>query len=113
MGRPKWSKCCDDEESCEASLAAIDEEACKSWLYPSNYPVREYQVSIVKQALLKNTLVCLPTGLGKTLIAAVAMYTFFRWFPEGQLIFMAPTRPLVAQQVSHEQCCVPVARTQD
>lgn len=28
-----------------------------------------------------NTLVCLPTGLGKTLIAAVVMYNHYRWFP--------------------------------
>lgn len=33
-------------------------------------------------ALLTNTLVCLPTGLGKTLIAAVVMHNFARWFPE-------------------------------
>ena len=36
----------------------------------------------MEQALLQNTLVCLPTGLGKTFIAAVAMYNFFRWFPQ-------------------------------
>ena len=61
--------------------------------------MRAYQASIAKQAILKNTLVCLPTGLGKTLIAAVVMYNYHRWFPGGQIIFMAPTRPLVAQQV--------------
>ena len=42
---------------------------------------------------------CLPTGLGKTLIAAVLMYNYHRWFPDGQIIFMAPTKPFVAQQV--------------
>lgn len=41
----------------------------------------------------------LPTGLGKTFIAAVVMYNYFRWFPSGKVIFMAPTRPLVKQQV--------------
>ena len=39
-------------------------------------------MAIVEQALLRNTLVCLPTGLGKTFIAAVVMYNFFRWFPQ-------------------------------
>eukprot|EP00887_Chlorella_sp_A99_P003881 scaffold11.g3881.t1 len=53
----------------------------------------------VRTALLHNTLVCLPTGLGKTLIAAVVMHNFTRWFPEGKVVFVAPTRPLVAQQV--------------
>ena len=86
---------------------------------------------------------CLPTGLGKTLIAAVVMHNFARWFPEvralccatphnatplaprlfspatstapaplicpptphyaacvqGKVVFVAPTKPLVAQQV--------------
>lgn len=43
--------------------------------------------------------VVLPTGLGKTFIAAVVMYNIFRWYPNGKIIFMAPTRPLVAQQI--------------
>jgi hypothetical protein len=37
---------------------------------------------MLQTALLSNTLVCLPTGLGKTLIAAVVMHNFARWFPE-------------------------------
>lgn len=48
-----------------------------------NIPVRDYQLSITRTALFSNTLVALPTGLGKTLIAAVVMYNYFRWFPEG------------------------------
>lgn len=39
------------------------------------------------------------TGLGKTFIAAVVMYNFFRWYPQGKIVFMAPTKPLVAQQI--------------
>lgn len=50
-----------------------------------NVPFRDYQFSIAKVALFSNTLVALPTGLGKTLIAAVVMYNYFRWFPEGEL----------------------------
>ena len=41
-----------------------------------------YQLDIIRTCLLCNTLVCLPTGLGKTLIAAVVMHNFTRWFPE-------------------------------
>lgn len=68
---------------------------------------------MVRAALLRNTLVCLPTGLGKTLIAAVLMYNYRRWFPDGQIIFMAPTKPLVAQQVEacHNVVGIPEADT--
>ncbi|NWS41538.1 FANCM protein, partial [Probosciger aterrimus] len=54
------------------------------WIYPTNYPVRGYQVRMARAALLGNTLVCLPTGLGKTFVAAVVMYNFYRWFPSGK-----------------------------
>ncbi|CAH1263455.1 FANCM [Branchiostoma lanceolatum] len=80
-------------------LPGFDISAGKLWIYPTNYPVREYQYNIVHQALFKNTLVTLPTGLGKTFIAAVVMYNFYRWYPMGKVIFMAPTKPLVAQQI--------------
>jgi hypothetical protein len=53
---------------------------------------------LVKQALSANTLVSLPTGFGKTFVAAVVMRNFLRWFPTGIVVFMAPSRPLVQQQ---------------
>jgi Fanconi anemia group M protein len=37
--------------------------------------------------------------MGKTLIAAVVMYNFHRWYPNDLIVFMAPTRPLVSQQL--------------
>jgi len=80
-------------------LPAFNQSAADSWIYPINVAVRDYQLNIVAKALFQNTLVCLPTGLGKTFIAAVVMYNFYRWFPTGKLVFMAPTKPLVAQQV--------------
>lgn len=42
--------------------------------------------------------VVLPTGLGKTFIAAVIIYNYYRWYPRGKIIFVAPTKPLVFQQ---------------
>lgn len=83
----------------EDNVPGFDEEAGKIWIYPTNYPFREYQFNIAKKALFVNTLVCLPTGLGKTFIAAVVMYNFYRWFPSGRTVFLAPTKPLVAQQI--------------
>ncbi|KAG7985254.1 hypothetical protein I3843_03G016000 [Carya illinoinensis] len=77
----------------------IDADAAKTWIYPVNVPLRDYQFAITKKALFSNTLVALPTGLGKTLIAAVVMYNYFRWFPDGKIVFAAPSRPLVMQQI--------------
>jgi hypothetical protein len=66
-----------------SSLPIIDSKNLRTWMYPTNYPVREYQRDISQRALFHNTLVCLPTGLGKTLIAAVVIYNYYRWFPNG------------------------------
>ncbi|KAI5920008.1 hypothetical protein F4810DRAFT_684339 [Camillea tinctor] len=78
----------------------LDREAMKTWVYPTNLgPTRDYQFSIVKNGLFNNTLVALPTGLGKTFIAATIMLNYFRWMKTAKLIFVAPTKPLVSQQV--------------
>lgn len=77
-----------------------DREACKTFVYPTNKSLRKYQYDIIAKAFFTDTLVALPTGLGKTFLAAVLMYNFYRWFPEGKIIFMAPSRPLVTQQIS-------------
>ncbi|CAJ1073462.1 LOW QUALITY PROTEIN: Fanconi anemia group M protein [Xyrichtys novacula] len=77
----------------------FDSSSAKVWIYPTNYPIREYQLKISEAALFQNSLVCLPTGLGKTFIASVVMYNFYRWYSSGKIVFMAPTKPLVAQQI--------------
>lgn len=106
LARPSTSNVTDTVEVNHASesqevehLPGFDVETGNVWIYPTNYPVRNYQYQIVENALYKNTLVTLPTGLGKTFIAAVLMYNYYRWYPQGKVIFMAPTKPLVAQQI--------------
>ncbi|XP_055906206.1 Fanconi anemia group M protein [Eupeodes corollae] len=81
----------------------FNNNVAENWIYPLNMPERAYQYNIVQKALFHNTLVVLPTGLGKTFIAAVVMYNMYRWYPSGKVLFMAPTRPLVAQQI--DACC--------
>lgn len=90
----------DDTEG-NISFVKIDPVTAKTWIYPVNkdHPLRDYQYNISRTALFSNTLVALPTGLGKTFIAAVVMYNYFRWFPEGKIVFAAPSRPLVLQQI--------------
>ncbi len=60
---------------------------------------RIYQLAIATNALLKNTLVVIPTGLGKTTIAALVIAS--RLLNEqGRALFLAPTRPLVEQHAN-------------
>ena len=78
----------------------LDHNALKTWVYPTNLgAIREYQYSIVARGLYHNLLVALPTGLGKTFIAATIMLNFFRWTTDAQIVFVAPTKPLVSQQI--------------
>ncbi|KAJ9625871.1 3'-5' DNA helicase [Taxawa tesnikishii (nom. ined.)] len=78
----------------------LDGEAAKTWVYPTNLgTIRDYQYNIVARGLFHNLLVALPTGLGKTFIAATVMLNWYRWTTDAQIVFVAPTRPLVAQQV--------------
>jgi ERCC4-related helicase len=59
---------------------------------------REYQLAIAKQCVAKNSLVVLPTGLGKTLIAVyVAAKTLEQYPKDNKVIILAPTRPLISQ----------------
>jgi ATP-dependent DNA helicase MPH1 len=91
----------------------LDHTAARTWIYPTNVSFREYQFNIVQKALLDNVLVSLPTGLGKTFIAATVMYNYYRWFPKSKIVFVAPTKPLVAQQVEacFKICGVPYSNT--
>lgn len=78
----------------------LNKDALNTWIYPLNLgAIREYQYSIVKTGLFNNLLVALPTGLGKTFIAATIILNFFRWTKDAKIVFVAPTKPLVAQQV--------------
>jgi ERCC4-related helicase len=52
---------------------------------------------IARTATSSNTLVVLPTGLGKTLIAILVASELLRKYPESKVMVLAPTRPLVLQ----------------
>src|SRR5712692_8232535 len=58
---------------------------------------REYQRRIAETATSWNTLVVLPTGLGKTMIAILVAASRLEKFPEGKVLVMAPTKPLTIQ----------------
>ena len=60
---------------------------------------REYQVQLAAAALAEHTLVCLPTGLGKT---TVSLLVTARRLHEagGKSLLLAPTKPLVTQHAT-------------
>ena len=88
------------ERQPQDKYVAADPSTIQTFLYPSNVERRDYQFDIAKTCCRYNTLVCLPTSSGKTLIAAVVMLNFYRWYPGGKIIFMAPTCALVNQQIA-------------
>ena len=63
---------------------------------PDSVERREYQVNIAQTAEKENTLVVLPTGLGKTVIALMLVAQQLKK-GQGKILFLAPTKPLVLQ----------------
>jgi ERCC4-related helicase len=61
---------------------------------------RSYQNNISESVRNKNTLVILPTALGKTVIAILVCAEFLYNYKSKRVLVMAPTKPLVAQHMS-------------
>jgi len=58
---------------------------------------REYQEEAAEKAVRHNTLIVLPTGTGKTIIALIITAKWLELHPDSKIIFMAPTKPLLSQ----------------
>lgn len=58
---------------------------------------REYQRNISNRALNKNTLVILPTALGKTIISLLVSINTLYNYRRKRILILAPTKPLVNQ----------------
>lgn len=61
---------------------------------------RLYQETILATAALKNTLVVLPTGMGKTAIALLLAAQRLSQYPNSKILILAPTKPLVEQHLN-------------
>jgi ERCC4-related helicase/ERCC4-type nuclease len=57
---------------------------------------RQYQVTLAEAAAADHTLVCLPTGLGKTTVSLLVTADRLHEVG-GKALFLAPTKPLVTQ----------------
>ncbi|MBY9021447.1 MAG: DEAD/DEAH box helicase family protein, partial [Candidatus Lokiarchaeota archaeon] len=63
---------------------------------------RQYQKNIIKRCKGRNSLIVLPTGLGKTIVGILLVSEALEKYPESKIVILAPTRPLVSQ---HEASC--------
>ncbi len=58
---------------------------------------RLYQLSLAGEALKRSTLIVLPTGLGKTIVALLVMVSRLQ---KGKVLLLSPTKPLVEQHAA-------------
>lgn len=96
----------------------LDPKETDTWVYPLNHPKRDYQYNIARTCFFDNTLVCLPTGLGKTFIAGVVMLNCWSFssaferilftgvqsiggFLRGRLFLLHPRNPLSHNKSTH------------
>jgi len=65
-----------------------------------NFEPRLYQQTILATAAEKNTLVILPTGMGKTNIFLMLAAQRLKQYPNSKVLFIGPTKPLIEQYLS-------------
>ncbi|MGI0140849.1 MAG: DEAD/DEAH box helicase, partial [Thermoplasmata archaeon] len=66
------------------------------FVLPGTLKAWPFQIDFARVGLHEDLVVVLPTGLGKTVIAALLAAEVLRR-GEGKVLFLAPTRPLVQQ----------------
>lgn len=66
-------------------------------LKPQSVEKRLFQMDLAATALKESSLVVVPTGLGKTVIALMVLLARL---DKGKVLFLAPTKPLVEQHAS-------------
>ncbi|MBU4491177.1 MAG: DEAD/DEAH box helicase [Euryarchaeota archaeon] len=64
---------------------------------PNTVEQRLYQLALAGESIRKSTLVVLPTGLGKTIVALLVMVSRL---PKGKVLLLSPTKPLVEQHAA-------------
>ncbi len=62
-----------------------------------NFKPRLYQETILNTCINNNTLVVLPTGLGKTKVGILTAITRLNQHPNSKILFLTPTKPLANQ----------------
>ena len=65
-----------------------------------NFEPRLYQQTILATAAEKNTLVVLPTGMGKTNVFLMLAAQRLKQYPNSKILFIGPTKPLIEQYMN-------------
>ncbi len=71
--------------------------------YNITFTPRLYQETIFYSSTKKNSLVVIPTGLGKTNIFIMLAVRRLNLYPKSKILFLAPTKPLVEQHIKSFQ----------
>jgi Fanconi anemia group M protein len=66
----------------------------------NDFTPRRYQETLFSNSTTKNSLIVLPTGLGKTAIAMMLAVHRLNNFPNSKIVFFAPTKPLADQHLN-------------
>ena len=120
------------EEECCIEVVNVSSAVCQSQLRPSEPMIyyntwglthtsqeidfltqqcpRDYQRELFLSVMRRNTLVCLPTGSGKTLVAAMALSCMKKLNPNKLMVFLVDRVPLVYQQSEYIKSQVPELR---
>jgi len=77
----------------------IDSKQLMAYVLKERIKPRLYQQLITNTASNYNSLVVLPTGLGKTLIAEMMTIHRLELYKGSKVLFLAPTKPLVQQHL--------------
>ncbi|TXT57111.1 MAG: putative RNA helicase [Promethearchaeota archaeon] len=82
----------------KANLSTNEQLSKNPYLKLDKIELREYQLKLASKSSLKNSLIVLPTGLGKTIIALlITAKSLSVYPPTSKILFLAPTRPLINQ----------------
>jgi len=74
-----------------------------------SFEPRDYQLAAARSVMQKgNTLVVMPTALGKTYISILVLAAVLAKKPNSRALFLAPTKPLASQQFRKMQECLAV-----
>ncbi len=80
-----------------ADLKSQSSYILKEGVMLKDFKPRLYQETIFNTASKSNTLVVLPTGMGKTAIALMLAAHRLTQYPNSKILILAPTKPLVEQ----------------